>query len=436
MNHGPLPVGRRAVLAGAAAAGTALSLAACGGSGSSDGSVTLQMVESITSSARTELLRGLLDQFEEANPGITVELISPPTEQADQKLQQMLQAGSGIDVLEVRDLTIGPFTNNGWLYDMSAETTQWTGFEDLTDQAKAFANSVDGKTFALPYGFYGLSLFYRPDLLKEAGFDSAPETWEDLVEQASTIQDPSSGRYGYAFRGTSNAIGQALAALEAYNADELDLENVYQLASGESIFSSPASQEALDVYIQLYREGSPESSVSWGYPEVVEAFTNGSTAFLLQDPEVIAAVETSSLTEEQWAVAPLITGPGGKATWPMATAGWGVAESSEHKEAAVKLVQWLSGDASTTFAKENSLVPIQQSAAEDEFFKTGPWAAYVTMTEDPETYLACQEPRGVAWWTEWGQRSDSDLQKILTGSLTTADALAGWDEFWTQKWAG
>lgn len=437
MNHGKHTVGRRSVLAGAAAGSTALALAACGGGGgSSAGTVTLQMVESITSSSRTELLRGLLDQYEQETPGVRVELVSPPTEQADQKLQQMLQAGSGVDVLEVRDLTIGPFTNNGWLHDMSEQTEAWAGFDELTDQARAFATSVDGKTYAIPYGFYGLSLYYRPDLLQEAGFDEAPATWEELVEQAGAIQNPGSGRYGYAFRGTSNAIGQALAALEAYNAEDLDLENAYQLSSGETIFSSAASQEALDLYIELYREGSPESSVSWGYPEVVEAFTNGSTAFLLQDPEVIAAVEQSSLSEDQWAVAPLVTGPGGKATWPMATAGWGVAESSENKEAAVALVQWLSGEPSTTFAKENSLVPIQQAAAEDDFFKTGPWAAYVTMTEAPDTYLSCQEPRGVAWWTEWGQRSDSDLQKILTGSLSTTDALAGWDEFWTQKSEG
>lgn len=113
-----------------------------------------------------------------------------------------------------------------------------------------------------------------------------------------------------------------------------------------------------------------------------------------------------------------------------------MAEASEHKDAAVKLVQWLSGEASTTFAKENSLVPILQSASEDEHFRTGPWAAYVTMTEAPDTFLTCQEPRGVAWWTEWGQRSDTDIQRILTGDLSTTDALTGWDEFWTEKWEG
>lgn len=423
---------RRTVLTGALGGAAAIALAGCGG-GSSDGSVTLQMVESLTSPQRSTLLKKLLADFEAANSGITVQLVSPPTEQADQKIQQMLQAGSGVDVLEVRDLTVGPFSNNGWLYDMTTQTDSWSGLQDLTDQAQKFSKNADGKSFFIPYGFYGLSLYYRKDLVKDAGFDGPPATWDELVEQAAKIQDPSKNRYGYAFRGGANSAGQLMSVLEAYNADALDLDNAYLLADGATIFSSPESQTALDTYITLFRTGSPESSVAWGYPEMVQGFTNGSTAFLLQDPEVIAAVRESSLTDDQWDVAPLVTGPSGKATWPMATAGWGVAESSKNKDAAVKLVQWLSGDPSTTFAKENSLVPILKSASEDEFFKTGPWAAYVTMTEAPETYLSCEEPRGVAWWTEWMQRSESDLQKVLTDAMSTADLLKGWDTYWTEK---
>ena len=79
------------ILTTAAGFGTVAVLALTGcsaGSGpSDDGSVQLQMVESLTNPARTELLRGLLDDFEKANPKITVTLVSPPTEQADQKIQ-------------------------------------------------------------------------------------------------------------------------------------------------------------------------------------------------------------------------------------------------------------------------------------------------------------------------------------------------------------
>ena len=169
---------------------------------------------------------------------------------------------------------------------------------------------------------------------------------------------------------------------------------------------------------------------------MVQGFTNGSTAFLLQDPEVIAVVQESSLTQEQWNLAPNLLGPSGKAAWPMATAGWGITSFSKHKPEALELITFLSGEASTRFAKENSLVPILSAAAEDEFFRTGPWAAYVTMTSDPDTWIAVTEPRSSAWWTEWMQRSETDLQKVLLGEMTTAELLKGWDQYWTEKWAG
>lgn len=433
---------KKFISAAAAASALALTLTACGGDGNAPdtngggGDVTLQMVESLTNPTRTEVIKGLLAEFETANPGIKVELISPPSEQADQSLQQMLQAGSGVDVLEVRDLTVGPFSNNGWLYDMAAETQAWDGFDALTDQAKSVALNADGNSWFIPYGFYGLSLFYRTDLVADAGFDGPPVTWDDLIEQAAAIQDPTQNRYGYAFRGGANSAGQVMSILEAWNADNLDETNAYKVTSGETIFSTPESQEALDRYIELFETGSPESSVAWGFSEMVEGFTNGSTAFLLQDPEVIAVVRGSSLADDQWSVAPNPVGPTGKAAWPMATAGWGVTEASEHKEEAVKLVQFLSGDASTTFAKENSLVPIQTAAGDDPFFSEGPWAAYVEMTSNPEVFISVEEPRGVSWWTEWMQRSESDLQRVLIGNMTTTELLEGWDQFWTEKWAG
>ena len=431
---------RRTRTLAAATLAAALTLSACAGDGSgkeaASGKVTVTMVESLTSPARTALLNSLIQEFEATHSNIDVELISPPTDQADAKIQQMLQSGSGVDVLEVRDLTVGPFSNNGWLHDMAPDLKGWDGMQAMTEQARTAASSADGKTWFVPYGFYGLSLFYRTDLVAEAGFDGPPKTWQDLVVQSAKIQDPSQNRYGYAFRGGKNSAGQLLSILEAYNADKLDVTNAYKVTSGATIFSTPESQTALDTYIELFRTGSPESSVAWGYPEMVQGFTNGSTAFLLQDPEVIAVVQESSLTQEQWNLAPNLLGPSGKAAWPMATAGWGITSFSKHKPEALELITFLSGEASTRFAKENSLVPILSAAAEDEFFRTGPWAAYVTMTSDPDTWIAVTEPRSSAWWTEWMQRSETDLQKVLLGEMTTAELLKGWDQYWTEKWAG
>jgi multiple sugar transport system substrate-binding protein len=430
---------RRQFILAAASLTAATTLPGCssGSSSSGGGDVTLQMVESLTNPARSEVLKKLLAEFESANPGIKVQLVSPPTEQADQKIQQMLQAGSGADVLEVRDLTVGPFSNNGWLYDMTADVEKWDGFANLTPQAQKYSKHTDGKTYFIPYGFYGLSLFYRTDLIKEAGFSAPPKNWDELLTQASKIQDPSKNRYGYAFRGGKNGNGNVVACIEAYVGDTIDPENAFKTKDGRSIFVAPEAQQAVDTYFQLFTKASPPSSVAWGYPEMVEGFNNGSTAFLLQDPEVIATINASkSITKDQWNTAPLLTGPSGKASQPVATAGWGVAKSSKNTEAAVKLVEFLSGDASTTFAKENSLVPILKTAGADEFYKTGPWASYVTMTEQPDTYLTVVQPRGVAWWTEWSTKADNDVQQVLINKMSTAELLKSWDEFWVKKWNG
>ncbi|SDT28788.1 ABC transporter substrate-binding protein [Microterricola viridarii] len=414
---------------------TALALSGCSAP-AGDGKVTLQMVESLTSPARTELLTKLIGEFEAQNPDINVDLISPPTDQADQKIQQMLQSGSGVDVLEVRDLTVGPFSANGWLSDMTGEFDGWDGWDSLTSNAQSVA-TAGGKMYFVPYGFYGISLFYRTDMVKDAGFDGAPVSWDDIVEQATAIQDPGANQYGYAFRGGKNGYTNAVLAISAYVAGDIDVTNAYRLKNGDSIFSAPEALDAMDTYLTLFKQASPPSSVAWGYPEMVEGFTNGSTGFLLQDPEVIAAVtESKAITAEQWNTAPMLVGPGGKATQPLATAGWGTAEASEHKAESARLIQFLnSGDASIEFTQKNSLVPILTGASDDPFYKTGAWASYLYMNENPDVYITAEQPRGVAWFTEWADKADTELQQVLIGQMTNKELLASWDSYWAEKWA-
>jgi multiple sugar transport system substrate-binding protein len=415
----------------------AMALAGCsaGGSGGTSSSVTLNMVESLTNPARTTLIKGQLAGFEKANPGVKVNLISPPTDSADQKIQQMLQSKRGIDVLEVRDITVGPFSSNGWLYDMKTDLKGWDGWNDLTDNAKNYTVQ-NNKAYYVPYGFYGLSLFYRTDLVKQAGFDKPPHSWEDLLKQSEKINDPSKNVYGYAFRGGTNANSNVVAIIEAYVAKNLDKVNAFKMKDGSTIFAAPEAKDAMKTYLELFHKGSPPSSVAWGYPEMVQGFSSGTTAFLLQDPEVIATVSQSqSITKAQWGTTPLPVGPSGMAAQPVATAGWGVAKSSTHKKEAVKLIEYLtSGDRTVAFAKGNSLVPIVKSASNDPYFKTGPWASYVTMNKEPQTYLNVIQPRNAPWWTEWIKKSDTELQKVLVGSMSSDELLASWDKYWTEKW--
>ncbi|MEU4720947.1 sugar ABC transporter substrate-binding protein [Nonomuraea dietziae] len=407
----------------AALAAATLTIAACGSGSSSDGggTVRLRMIESLTSPDRTKLIKSLLADFEKANPGVEVELISPPLDSADQKITQILQTKKDLDVLEVRDHTVKSFSNNGWLAELP--TTQWAGWQDLTELARKKAVEVGGKPYLIPYGFYQRALFYRTDW----GMTKPPTTWEELYQEGRRMT--TGERFGYSFRGGKGGADYAVQMISAYNGEALDPEKSFYLKGKKTIFSTPEAAQALDLFVKIFKEASPPDSVSWGYPEMVQGFTSGVTGMLIQDPEVIKTVEESGVTS--WSTAPIPKGPTGYAFQPVGYAGWGVTSFSAHKAQAVKLVQFLSeARQSLRFAKGNSLIPISSSAQSDPQFSQGAWKAYLEAQKDPKQVITIR-PVDSPGWSQFLVDSDRDVQALLTGKKSTAEVLKAWDEFWT-----
>lgn len=56
--------------------------------------VTITLVESLTSPERTAVLREIADKYQAEHSNITIDIISPPLENADAKITQMLMNGS------------------------------------------------------------------------------------------------------------------------------------------------------------------------------------------------------------------------------------------------------------------------------------------------------------------------------------------------------
>ncbi|MFI6533687.1 ABC transporter substrate-binding protein [Nonomuraea sp. NPDC050547] len=399
-------------------------LAGCGSSsGSGPGEVRLRMVESLTSPERTKLLKSLLADFEKANPGVKVELISPPLDSADQKITQILQTKKDLDVLEVRDHTAKSFSNNGWLGELP--TTGWSGWAGLTDLTQKKAVEVGGKPYLIPYGFYQRTLFYRTDW----GMAAPPKTWQELYEAGKKMTGGE--RFGYSFRGGKGGADYAVMMISAYNGEALNPDKSFYLTDKRTIFATPEAAQALDLFVKIFKEASPPDSVSWAYPEMVQGFTSGVTGMLIQDPEVIKTVEESGV--KTWSTAPIPKGPTGYAYQPVGYAGWGVTSFTKHRDQAVKLVQFLSeSQQSIRFAKGNSLIPISKQAQSDPQFSQGAWKAYLEAQQDPKQVITIR-PVDYPGWSQFLVDSDRDVQALLTGKKSTADVLKAWDAFWADQ---
>ena len=114
-----------------------------------------------------------------------------------------------------------------------------------------------------------------------------------MVAAAIKLTDPSKNRYGFSFRGGAGANGVPDTIIQNYNCDNIDHDDSMFLKDGKTMFSTPEAKQALELYVKLYKEGSPKDSINWGFQEQVQAFTSGVTGMLLQDPDVIP-----SLTEK------------------------------------------------------------------------------------------------------------------------------------------
>jgi multiple sugar transport system substrate-binding protein len=397
------------------------------------------MVESLTSPERTAILREIADKYQAEHPEVTIEIISPPLENADTKITQMLMNGSGVDIVEVRDSTLTQFATNEWIADLGKYIDAWDEKDTLTNAALEAMHQFKDTAYLVPYGFYQRGLYYRKDWFTKAGL-KAPETWQDIYDEGVKLTDSANSKFGYSFRGGTNGYQYADTVYWSYlGVDALADPNAgYYLkdGNGATIFTLPKVKEALHFYKSIFKDASPTDSIAWGFSEMVQGFVGGTTAMLIQDPEVIATC-SSDMSADQWDLIPFPKGPSGEAVFPNGFAGWGMTSFTEHPDQAADFLLFLSNaENNTYFAKNYSTIPIHSNATElDSYFSEGYFSMYMKMAEQPEVYRYATQPQMYEAFATYKTEVDVMYQKYLTDEITDDELLTWLDEFWTKAYA-
>ncbi|MBO4937544.1 MAG: sugar ABC transporter substrate-binding protein [Oscillospiraceae bacterium] len=398
--------------------------------------VTITMVESLTSPERTATIQGIIDKYEAENPNVHIELISPPLENADAKISQMLMNGEA-DIIEVRDQTIAQYVNNEWLADLDPYVAEWEHKDTLSEDSWTSMHQLDGKCYLVPSGFYQRCLYYREDVLADAGV-AVPTTWQELLEASQTLTDAGSNFFGYSFRGGSSGYQYIDTIYWSYiGVDKLADPNAgYYLkdGNGATIFTLPECKEALAYYKELF-QASPSDSIAWAFSEMVEGFIGGTTAFLIQDAEVIANCSVD-MEEGTWNTAPFPIGPSGEAVFPNGFGGWGMAADCENKDAAAAFLLYLSNpENNATYAANHAMVPIHTNASDfSDAFSDGYFACYSEMAGQPAVYRHATEPQMYVAFATFKTEADAMYQKFLLDEITDDELLQWLDEFWIEAY--
>ncbi|MHC5246929.1 ABC transporter substrate-binding protein [Enterococcus sp. LJL90] len=159
----------------------------------------------------------------------------------------------------------GEFSNMGALADLS---NLWDGYsdKDLFYSNVTDALSTDGKLQALPNYIAPRALVYHQEMLTEAGYDTPPETWDDLLEMAKTVKEKT-GQTAFGIAGTGARAPQELATFLFQNglsiADEQG-SGTYKNTWQDSEDNLAKATEVFQFYKDMLAEGVIDQNAAVG----------------------------------------------------------------------------------------------------------------------------------------------------------------------------
>lgn len=151
---------------------------------------------------REELDRKYITKFEEENPGVTVDYVIGPGDDAQYitKLMTAMAGGEGPDCFNMLGMAAGPLLGQGAVVPVDPTAYGYDSqeaFEQSYVEGTLDGFKYDGKIYAVPSEVSLYSLFANKDLFAEAGLDADtdyPETWEDLVPLAQQLNKTENGQ--------------------------------------------------------------------------------------------------------------------------------------------------------------------------------------------------------------------------------------------------
>ncbi len=392
--------------------------------------VKLNFVEVMTSPGRTAVLKDFIKTFEAQHPNISINLISPPYEQADNKLTLMLNAKEPLDIVEVRNQTVMQYANNRLLENLEARLKSWPGTKTLLPVTLAAARTVEDTAYLLPEYFYIKALFVRTDILKRLGVETTPATMAQLYALAKQITKPAANQFGFGFRGKGNAYRHSDLMILS-DLPNLDVKNAYRTTDGKTVFENPQFVKSVQAYIDLFKSAVPADGINWGFNEQVNAFASGITPFLIQDPDTVPLLD-QQLGRDKYTVVPMPLGVSGKSYLDYGFAGLGIPSYSKNKDAAWEFIQFFSAPKQNAeFDKKYGPLPIHGvTYKEDPSFSTGVYKAWAVELNTPDKYVFVTYPMNAPQYPGWTQVQQQSMQAALLGQITAAEAAAKWAAYW------
>ena len=397
------------ILAGGLAGG----LAGCGNAAKA-GPVELNALFMKQAGYSEDDITAMTAEFTKANPKIKVNLTFVAYEELEPKILAAAASG-GYDVVLGDCIWPPKFSKAGIVLDVSQRMAK----VDTKDIFQGALDSVSygGKYYGMPWLNDCKYLFYNKSMLKKAGFDAPPATWDELSKMAAAIKAKGLVKYPIAW-----SWSQAEALICDYTALSESFGGGMIGADGKPAVNAQPNLDALEYMTKSIKDGlTNPKSTELLENDVLATFVAGNAAFGLNWTYMYAAGKDPAQSKigDDVGIAPIP----GTAKARSATVNGGmplmITSGSKHPDQAWNYILAISSKEVQKKYAKNAL-PIWKSLFDDPaVVATSPEVVGVSKIQ----YDYIKNRPQVPYYGELSTELQADIQSALLGKLTPKAAL-------------
>lgn len=284
-----------------------------------------------------EIVARMIPEFEREHPHIRVDLQKLPWLSAHEKLLTAFAGDALPDVSPIGNTWIPEFAAIDALEPLDEEIAAAPGF-DAADYFPGVWDSgvVEGRVYAVPWYVETRLPFYRADLLRKAGIDAPPASWDEWRTAMAAVKQ-AAGAGNYAILLPLNEF-EPLLSLAVQQPEPL-------LRDGGRYgnFRSAGFRQSLSFYKEMFDRGWAPAVTNNQISNVWDEFGKGFYSFYISGPWNIAQFKQRLPASQQgdWMTMPL-PGPEGPGASLANGTSFVIFRGSARKPEAWELVRWFS----------------------------------------------------------------------------------------------
>ena len=320
------------------------------------------IIKTLVRADEAEQLKPLATKFNQQHTDIRFEIVEAPSDSnqvEDLYTSSFLLGNSPYDIIYMDIVWTPKFAAAGWLRDISDRLSATEAAEYLTGDIDA--GSYEDKLYRLPFRSDAGMLYYRQDLLEQAGYEP-PETFEDLLTISQDLQQQKLAKWGYVWQGKQYE-GLAAMFVELLQGNGAFWVNPETLEVG---LDRPEAIAAVEFLRQAISKNiSPPGVTTYAEEETRLLFENGQTVFLRNWPYVYSLALESPIAGK-YSIKPMVHAAGKSSGATLGGWGLGISTSSKHPDVAWEVMEFLSSEASQReFVLETGFVPSREALFND-----------------------------------------------------------------------